>query len=596
MWAYGCTLYEIATGLPPFHRTLEKRMLGISQSREPPRLRKSEHSEGLCDLVADVLQVLPANRPSMETVLQHGYVEDTLESYPTTSLEELVKKYYQWERSGGQRISLFNPGGAQALEFPEDLDEGEDEWIFSTTVNFDRQFAEQYNEATTATEPTGSAPGNIAAFDRQHARDSFDGYILEPDLYTPITSPGFPSTVAEPYQQDRIPTSKPANQDDAVLEDRIQRGGKALQSLFDKEADPYKYNPVRNETANQGQSHSETPNRPAAGRVKSDLPLRDATQSSSLSRKELEVIDTNRARGGIPNIDLANVNTIKANRLNRNTGDAGSNDEDESDNYGGFKEPKRATMAWTFGNAETAETADNIGEKAKRATKDWTFPASLDTDDSDTDNVPVFREPKRDTRAFVFPQMQPADDVQPDFPQGPALLHSTTAPVGEPLHSESGVIDLDALMMTSTAGPQERDLVRATFGEDEPTPTAHDTPVDNEPAITAPSSTLPNDQGKEVPFSASSTDDEGEDVPFSNPLAWNSLTDEELRIGIDEELTAQGILDPMIRAIRRRELLRQRKEAQSWLSQDLEQASIDGWKAQGSQVLSLADLEDFSGK
>lgn len=559
-------------------------------------MKKTEHSEGLCDLVADVLQALPANRPSMEKVLQHGYVENTLESHPTTSLEDLVKKYYQWERSGGQRVSLFNPGGAQGLEFPEDLDEGEDEWIFSTTVNFDRQFAEQYHEATTATEPDSSAPRDVTALHRQPARDSFDGYLLEPDLYTPITSPGFPSVVAEPYIQDRIPISKPANQDDAVLEDRIQRGGKALQSLFDKEADPYKYNPVRDETGAQGQSHYETPNRPAAGRVKSDLPLRDATQSSSLSRKELEVIDTNRARGGIPSIDLANVNTIKANRMNRTTGDAGSNDEDENDNYGGFKEPKRATMAWTFGNAETAETAEDTEEKTKRATKDWTFPASLDTDDSDTDNAPIFREPKRDTRAFVFPQMQPADDVRPDFPQQPALLHATTAPVGEPLDSESGVIDLDALMMTSTTGPQERDLIRAAFSEDEPTPTAHDTPVDNELTINVTASSFRNDQGKDVPFSASSTDDEGEDILFSNPLAWNSLTDEELRAGMDEELTAQGILDPLIRGIRRRELLRQRKTAQPWLNQGLERASMDGWKVQGSQTRSLADLEDFPGK
>jgi len=568
-------------------------MLGISQSREPPRLKKTEHSEGLCDLVADVLQALPANRPSMEKVLHHNYVENTLESHPTTSLEDLVKKYYQWERSGGQRISLFNPGGAQAAEFPEDLDGGEDEWIFSTTVNFDRQFAEQYQELTTTTESAALASENITTLDRQPARDSFDGYLLEPDLYTPLTSPGFPSTVAEPHKEAQTPTSKPASQDNAILEDRIQRGGKALQSLFDREADPYKYNPIRDETGAQGQSHYEGHHRPVAGRLKSDLPLRDATQSSSLSRKELEVIDTNRARGGIANIDLANVNTIKANRMNRTAGDAGSNDEDENDNYGGFKEPKRATMAWTFG---TAETAENIKENVKRATKDWTFPASLDTDDSDTDNAPIFREPKRDTRAFVFPQMQPADDVQPEFPKKPGLLHATTAPVGEPLHSESGVIDLDALMMTSTAEPQERDLMRAALDNDEPTPNAHDTPNDDGPTITASDVALPDDPGKEAPCSASSTDDEGEDTPFSNPLAWRSLTDEELKAGIDEELTAQGILDPMIRGIRRRELLKQRKEAQSWLNQDLEQVSIDAWKAQGSQTLSLADLEDFPGK
>ena len=141
MWAYGCTLYEIATGLPPFPQTAPGRMLGISLTRDPPRLKQSAFSEGLSDLVAFVLSANPANRPSMDGVLRNSYIQDTEESHPTASLVDLVKKYYQWERSGGQRQSLFIQAGAPAAEFPEDLQETEEQWNFSTTANFEQQFS-----------------------------------------------------------------------------------------------------------------------------------------------------------------------------------------------------------------------------------------------------------------------------------------------------------------------------------------------------------------------------------------------------------------------------------------------------------------------
>ena len=578
--------------MPPFAHTAPGRMLGISQTRDPPRLKKTNHSEGLCDLVAYVLEASPANRPSMEKVLQNAYVVDTEESHSTTSLIDLVKKYYQWEQSGGQRQSLFNPGGAQAAEFPEDLDEAEEEWNFSTTANFDQQFAGQLQPLTTSTElATGLEGSNIAGRAPQPAEDSFDSYLLEPQLYTPLSSPGFASMMAEPYHEDLTSTNT-THQDEAMVEDRVQRGGKALQNLFDEEADPYKYN-IKSETDNQGLGHYEAHHRPAAGRAKSDLPLRNETQSTSLSRKEFDVTDINQAKGSILNIDLANVNTIKANRMNRATGGPGSNDEDENDNYGGFKEPKRATMGWTFGNAGTTEEAKGKAKEAKRTTKDWTLPATVDMDDSDMENTPVFREPKRDTRAFVFPQMQPADDVRPSIPKRPALTHATTAPVGEPLRSESGVIDLDALMMTDAA-PHERDLMRAAFNDEEPTVTTSGASSDNEfNMITAEDRTSGDTLGKNALLSASSTDDEGEDNPF-DPLAWKEWSDEELKAEIDQELTAQGILDPMIRAIKRRELLKQRKEAQAYLKQDLEEAGYNEWKKQGSQV--LPGFDDFPGK
>ena len=594
MWAYGCTLYEIAVGRPPFARIEPGRMLGISQTREPPRLKQADHSGALCDLVAYVLQPLPANRPSMETVLHNAYIEGTEESHPTVTLADLVKRYYQWEQSGGQRQSLFMSEGAKAVQFPDALHGLEEEWNFSTTANFDQQFAGQYPPlATTTNVATAPAFDGLATYASDTAQDSFDSYLVDPTMHTPVTSPGFgSSTIPEPVSEESTSISHAVQKENVIVEDRVQRGGRALQNLFDIDADPYTYS-FDSGNSKEVLGHYEAYHRQIAGRVKSDLPLRDATASSSLSRKELEVMDVNKAKGNVTSIDLANVNTIKAHRMNRIAGDTNSNDEDEYDNYGGFKEPKRATMGWTFDNAGSAGGPKEKVKEKKRATRDWSFPASLDTDDSATDNTPIFREPKRDTRAFVFPQMQPADDVQPAIPKRPALVHATTAPVGEPLRSESGLIDLDALMMTTSAASSELDLMRAAFNDEEPTITARTASTELENTVAGQTTTSEDAVDMEYSYSASSTDDEGDDTPF-DPLSWKDLTDDEITDAIDQELTAQGILDPMIRGIKRREYLKQHKEAQAWFKQDVEQIGLEESKNKHSRFLS--EIEDFPGK
>ena len=562
-------------------------MLGISLTRDPPRLKKANHSEGLTSLVAYVLEAVPANRPSMEAVLQDSYVADTVESHPTTSLVDLVKNYYRWEQSGGQRQSLFVQGGASAAEFPDDLNVAGEEWNFSTTANFDQQFADQPQLSTTTTTTattTNFAPklsGSSISIRgaTQVAEDTFNSYLLEPDLYTPQASPPFSSMMAEPERDDLLtPTNNTTPQNDIVTEHRVQRGGKALQGLFDEALDPYRFNVNKSELDQKAGANQAA--RPSVGRAKSDLPLREETESSSLSRKELHVADFNKAKSTIPNIDLANVNTIKANRMNRGTSSTSQSDED--DGYQS-KESKRATMGWTFANASEVKSP-------KRDTKAWKFPSSVDTDDSDTDTDPVFREPKRDTRAFVFPQMQPAEDVEPALPKRPALVHATTAPVGGSLRSESGVIDLDALMMTDAA-PHERDVMRAAFSDEEPNPTLSGASSDAEGEIFNRESTVSEvTSGKTAALSASSTDDE---IDLLDPLGFDHYSDEELKEMIDQKLTADGIVDPMARAIRRRQMLKDKKEDLFYMKQDLYDR---GYRAFKAQQRAAAGVGDFPGK
>ena len=74
--------------------------------------------------------------------------------YPTSSLVNLVRAYKLWESQGGIRKSLFAPGGAQG---PSDFnlsDFGNDEWNFSTTVDFDQSMMD--TDATAVYDVYGS--------------------------------------------------------------------------------------------------------------------------------------------------------------------------------------------------------------------------------------------------------------------------------------------------------------------------------------------------------------------------------------------------------------------------------------------------------
>lgn len=421
-------------------------------------MKQSDFSSGLSSLVAFVLAANPANRPSMDGVLQNSYFQDTEESHPTADLVDLVMKYYQWERSGGQRQSLFVQAGAPAAEFPEDLHETEEQWNFSTTANFEQQFSTQARSPNPTT-AASTGPGHDHMFgpsSTQAVEDSFNSYLVDSQIYTPLTSPGFTSLLSEPERDDKT------NYDDMgqniSKEARIERVGKHLQGLFDESEDPYVYR-VKGSTSTKDSAPSSSS---TAGRVKSDLPLREETESSSLMRKEVDVIDIHKSKGVIPNIDLANVGTIKANRLNRNMG-AGSQDEDSDDNnYGGFNEPKRSTMGWTFPQAATSEAPT----EPKRDTMAWSFPEAENAEESDNESTPMFREPKRDTRAFVFPQMNVPEETSPTtLPVRPALKHAITAPVGDFSRSESGLLDLDAML--EDAQPAERSLFRTALSSDD---------------------------------------------------------------------------------------------------------------------------------
>jgi serine/threonine protein kinase len=139
IWAFGSLVYELASGFPPnVMAGFDVQQLGQYIKHHAPRLEGDQYSEQIKDLVAFCLISDPAKRPTIQAIQEHEYIFNTAEAFPTASLASLVKAYKVWERQGGIRKSLFGPAGVKGpLDYESSIPN--DEWNFSTTVDFDRQ-------------------------------------------------------------------------------------------------------------------------------------------------------------------------------------------------------------------------------------------------------------------------------------------------------------------------------------------------------------------------------------------------------------------------------------------------------------------------
>ncbi|KAJ5550463.1 hypothetical protein N7535_001596 [Penicillium sp. DV-2018c] len=363
VWAYGCTLFEFANGNPPNAGLRERMQIGRQLNRKAPQLESDKYSQGLKDLIAFALDSNPATRPTMADILAHPYIAGTEEEYPTSSVSELVRNYYQWSQRGGQRISLFHPGGASAAELPG-FEESEDDWNFSTTDGFERRFSVIDLDEVAA---------SLAEMDQ------------------PIRGTDTPpeQELGEEFSESDL------NYEDKVnFDERVRRGAEAMEGLFNEEKPSYKY-----ETKNDF-----VPIEPA--QPTSDLPLRAETDRSSVTSTFLDIdigsFEASHYAAGTPAaqpFQLVDANTIRANRsslrLHRNSNensskssDSGVSDNVDIDETFVPSGPRPPTMDWKFpsftqNEEETPEqetevsspkqTADAI-QAEKRATMEWTFP------------------------------------------------------------------------------------------------------------------------------------------------------------------------------------------------------------------------------
>lgn len=138
IWAFGSLAFEAATGLPPNAKNMSRfdpSQFGSYLKQHVPRLEGDQFSDSLKDLVAFCMTEDPRDRPSIGQIQGHPYIYNTERDYPTKSLSMLVNAYRLWEVQGGNRMSLFNAGGAQAPAGDEPSQPSQsDDWNFDTMV------------------------------------------------------------------------------------------------------------------------------------------------------------------------------------------------------------------------------------------------------------------------------------------------------------------------------------------------------------------------------------------------------------------------------------------------------------------------------
>ncbi|KAF2831127.1 hypothetical protein CC86DRAFT_430869 [Ophiobolus disseminans] len=458
IWAYGCTIHEMASGFPPHHR--------INQLELPnagaPELEDDRFSQELKDFLAFVFQPDPKDRPTADQILEHPYLAGSTKLYPTFTLVKLVEEYYRWEQSGGARASLFNPYGAQAPDplSMEDDDDDDNDWSFSTTEEFEQEHAPQFADPF-------AAPGQ-----------------------------GFAGMNIPPMQD----MGRFEQLQARFKEESIVRGQKRLNKLFDTSTTPYRYSMVESEDS-------------STGRPPSDLALREF--NPGVHRETVIDLDFSLPSTEEPNIDLGEVPTIKANRMKsilremeeEEERDALIQQEEELTKRAtkDWKSEKRDTMAWSFpseqpnrktmewsfpsepapAKRETMEWSFAAAQpqKPNRRTVEWTFDAAMAEGNYDAPRNRTSRRretqdwkfPKADdsrkTQDFSFPMRSPAgsqnghqasnSSSSPTLAPGfrPSLRYAATMPVGEddfPRVSDSpesplrtSMIDLDMAMVES---------------------------------------------------------------------------------------------------------------------------------------------------
>ncbi|KAJ5643296.1 uncharacterized protein N7484_005803 [Penicillium longicatenatum] len=446
VWAFGCTLFEFATGNPPNAGLRERMQIGRQLSRNTPKLDSENYSDGLKDLISYALDSNPSTRPSMADILDHPYIAGTEEEYPTSSVSELVRNYYQWSQRGGQRISLFHPGGAAAAELPG-TEESEDDWNFSTTDGFERRFS-------------------VIDLDQLAASLA--------EIEEPISS----TTPTPDYDFHDDPSEDELNPEDkANFDERVRRGAVAMEGLFDEEKPSYKY-----ETKNDFVPIE--PPQPA-----SDLPLRTETDRSSVTSTFIDIdigsFDSSHYAAGAPSaqpFQLADAGTIRANRSslrgsrsNDNSSQSSvsgeENMEPQEEEFQPQSGPRPPTMDWKFPVFKNTEDEDVKKEEPapeaapapepaqeepfqaeKRATMEWTFPVMSDevSNDTNTDQYDTLRAP--------LPPLQPVEESDISRPStsasnlssasdsdyDPFRFDRPTTPEGPPSKSSSRAQSFDS--------------------------------------------------------------------------------------------------------------------------------------------------------
>ena len=400
---------------------LKSRMRRLNKSIELPEGEK--FPEALRSLVSYTLTPDAKNRPSMRDVLEHEYLSSTEESHPTNILTELVNLYYSWLHGGGQRASLFIKGGAAVSDAPGALSTSDDEWNFSTTVDFEKRISSILD----------------IDIDIPEITEPLDLRSTEGEA----TPKAFKDSTSE-QQGPELTEAQKAN-----FDARVRRGAD-LSNVFDLNKPDYTYK-------------TKTDFRPVQERRGSDLPLRvmaeDRPPSIASNEIDLGDFDSSNYATVAPLTKLIDASTIRAKRddlkLSRESSStratSNRNVSAGEDNYLAQEEStdRPATQDFSFPPKEwkqdpakglAIESADSedtgMKKSSLRKTMEWSFDTAMSETKPEELEPAVIEESttkKHATMQWSFPQAMAEADAssnQSATPARPApMLRNITMPI-----------------------------------------------------------------------------------------------------------------------------------------------------------------------
>lgn len=105
IWSLGITIYEIATGNPPYCDKDAMWAMQMISKLTPPRLEGREYSSALKEAIALCLDENPEERPSAEDLLKCKFVK-FYKTHSTVVLKEVISRYLLWRDRDSSRDSV----------------------------------------------------------------------------------------------------------------------------------------------------------------------------------------------------------------------------------------------------------------------------------------------------------------------------------------------------------------------------------------------------------------------------------------------------------------------------------------------------------
>lgn len=112
IWSLGITIYELATGNPPYCDKNATWAMTMIEKQPPPRLEGREYPLALKECIALCLDENPNERPSADDLFKCKLVKQ-YKGLPTSTLKELISRYLLWRDRHSSRDSIFVAGDSE---------------------------------------------------------------------------------------------------------------------------------------------------------------------------------------------------------------------------------------------------------------------------------------------------------------------------------------------------------------------------------------------------------------------------------------------------------------------------------------------------